>query len=203
MRLGLMLGYAAGQIELPLELVQEADRQGVYAVWTAEAYGSDAITPLAYIAGHTERIRLGTAVIQLAGRTNDFRKVHRGDADAVALKYLLRVPHGIERTGPGANRAEAVEILSRPNYVGADAAVIAASMTGQFTFDQHDADVGVAGDVSAAKPTPLRPSITTIKAATRSRLLHAAFARLMFISFLLSPVARGRPRPRDIFPPIL
>ena len=35
MRLGLMLGDAAGQIELPVELVQEADRLGVYAVWTA------------------------------------------------------------------------------------------------------------------------------------------------------------------------
>lgn len=69
MRLGLMLGYAGRRIELPLELVQEADRLGVYAVWTAEAYGSDAITPLAWLGAQTERIKLGTAIMQMPGRT--------------------------------------------------------------------------------------------------------------------------------------
>ncbi len=69
MRLGIMLGYASGQIQLPVELVQEADRLGVYAVWAAEAYGSDAITPLAWLGPQTERIRLGTAIMQMPGRT--------------------------------------------------------------------------------------------------------------------------------------
>ncbi len=69
MRLGLMLGYAAGKYELPLELVREADRLGVHAVWTAEAYGSDAVTPLAWLGAHTERIKLGTAIMQMPGRT--------------------------------------------------------------------------------------------------------------------------------------
>ena len=39
------------------------------SVWTAEAYGTDAVTPLAYLAAKTERIKLGTAIMQLAGRT--------------------------------------------------------------------------------------------------------------------------------------
>lgn len=69
MRLGIMLGYAAGEIELPVELVQEADRLGVYAVWAAEAYGSDAVTPLAWLGGLTENIKLGTAIMQMPGRT--------------------------------------------------------------------------------------------------------------------------------------
>ncbi|HIP70734.1 MAG TPA: LLM class F420-dependent oxidoreductase [Anaerolineae bacterium] len=69
MRLGLMLGYAGRRIELPLELVQEADRLGVYAVWTAEAYGSDAITPLAWLGAQTQNIKLGTAIMQMPGRT--------------------------------------------------------------------------------------------------------------------------------------
>jgi F420-dependent oxidoreductase-like protein len=64
-----MLGYAAGRIELPVELVQEADRLGVHAVWTAEAYGSDAVSPLAWLGAQTERIRLGTAIMQMPGRT--------------------------------------------------------------------------------------------------------------------------------------
>ncbi len=69
MRLGLMIGYAAGKIELPLELVQEADRLGVYAIWAAEAYGSDAVTPLAWLGALTESIKLGTAIMQMPGRT--------------------------------------------------------------------------------------------------------------------------------------
>jgi len=69
MRLGIMLGYASGKIQLPVELVQEADRLGLYAVWTAEAYGSDAVAPLAWLGSQTERIRLGTAIMQMPGRT--------------------------------------------------------------------------------------------------------------------------------------
>jgi F420-dependent oxidoreductase-like protein len=64
-----MLGYAGRRIELPLELVQEADRQGVYAVWTAEAYGSDAITPLSWLGALTKQIKLGTAIMQMPART--------------------------------------------------------------------------------------------------------------------------------------
>ncbi|MEM9620582.1 MAG: LLM class F420-dependent oxidoreductase [Pseudomonadota bacterium] len=69
MKLGLMLGYSGAHLRIPLEDVKLAEQLGYDSVWTAEAYGSDAITPLAYIAAHTERIRLGTAVLQLAGRT--------------------------------------------------------------------------------------------------------------------------------------
>jgi F420-dependent oxidoreductase-like protein len=64
-----MLGYAAGQIELPVELVQMADELGVYAAWTAEAYGSDAVTPLAWLGALTKNIMLGTAIMQMPGRT--------------------------------------------------------------------------------------------------------------------------------------
>lgn len=69
MRLGIMLGYAAGKIELPLDLVKEADRLGVHAVWTAEAYGSDVISPLAWIGALTTNLKLGTAIMQMPGRT--------------------------------------------------------------------------------------------------------------------------------------
>ena len=45
MRLGLNTGYSGGTVALPMELIREADRLGYYAVWTAEAYGSDAVSP--------------------------------------------------------------------------------------------------------------------------------------------------------------
>ena len=69
MRLGLNAGYSGSTIDLPMELIQEADRLGYYAVWTAEAYGSDAVTPLAWIGARTERIHLGTAILQMPART--------------------------------------------------------------------------------------------------------------------------------------
>ncbi|MFN2189185.1 MAG: LLM class F420-dependent oxidoreductase, partial [Candidatus Promineifilaceae bacterium] len=67
--LGLMLGYFKGKVDLPVDLVQEADRLGVHVVWTAEAYGSDAVTPLAWLGALTDKIRLGTAIMQIPGRT--------------------------------------------------------------------------------------------------------------------------------------
>ena len=69
MKLGLSIGYSGGEMNLPVEKVQLAERLGYDSVWTAEAYGSDALTPLAYLAAKTDRIKLGTGVIQLAGRT--------------------------------------------------------------------------------------------------------------------------------------
>jgi F420-dependent oxidoreductase-like protein len=69
MRLGIFLGYSAGTVELPVELVKEADRLGVHAVWTAEAYGSDAVSPLAWLGALTNNIKLGTAIMQMPGRS--------------------------------------------------------------------------------------------------------------------------------------
>jgi F420-dependent oxidoreductase-like protein len=69
MRLGLMTGYSGAKITLPLEMIQLADRLGYFAVWTAEAYGSDAVSPLAWIGALTQRIHLGTAIMQMPART--------------------------------------------------------------------------------------------------------------------------------------
>lgn len=69
MRLGIMAGYSGARIEILLETIQEADRAGVYAVWTAEAYGSDAVTPLAWIGAQTKQLKLGTAIMQMPART--------------------------------------------------------------------------------------------------------------------------------------
>lgn len=69
MRLGIMTGYSGAQLKLDMEMIQEADRLGYHAVWTAEAYGSDAVVPLAWIGALTKNIRLGTAIMQIPGRT--------------------------------------------------------------------------------------------------------------------------------------
>jgi alkanesulfonate monooxygenase SsuD/methylene tetrahydromethanopterin reductase-like flavin-dependent oxidoreductase (luciferase family) len=69
MRLGLNIGYSGSKMELPLALVQEADRLGYHSVWTSESYGSDAVTPLTWLGAHTQRIKLGTGILQMPGRT--------------------------------------------------------------------------------------------------------------------------------------
>ncbi len=70
LKVGLQLGYwSANPPENFLELAKEAETLGFDSVWTAEAYGSDALTPLAWIGSQTERIRLGTGVCQLSARS--------------------------------------------------------------------------------------------------------------------------------------
>ncbi len=70
MRLGINLGYwGAGNDSDNLVLAQEADRLGYAVVWAAEAYGSDAATILTWIAAHTERIDVGSAIFQIPART--------------------------------------------------------------------------------------------------------------------------------------
>ena len=67
MRLGLQLGY--DDPVWTLELAYEAERLGFHSVWTSEAWGADAITPLTWIAARTERIGVGTAIMQLPARS--------------------------------------------------------------------------------------------------------------------------------------
>ena len=50
MKLGLSIGYSGARLDVPVALVQRAEALGYDSVWTAEAYGSDAVSPLAYLA---------------------------------------------------------------------------------------------------------------------------------------------------------
>ncbi len=69
MKLGLAIGYSGAQIAIDIDLIKEAERLGFDSVWSAEAWGSDAVTPLAFIAAQTTKIKLGTGIMQLPGRT--------------------------------------------------------------------------------------------------------------------------------------
>jgi len=68
-KLGINLYYSDAKMALPIKQIQRAEELGYDAVWTAEAYGSDALSPLAYIGALTRRIKLGTAICQIAART--------------------------------------------------------------------------------------------------------------------------------------
>lgn len=70
LKLGLQLGYwGAEPPPDPTELVLEAEKIGYDSVWTAEAYGSDVFTPLAWLGSHTSTIKLATSITQISART--------------------------------------------------------------------------------------------------------------------------------------
>ena len=68
MRLGLNFGYWGSVPVNNVALAQEADRLGFHSLWTAEAYGSDAVSPLVWLAAQTKQINVGTAIMQMTAR---------------------------------------------------------------------------------------------------------------------------------------
>ncbi len=84
MKLGLSIGYSKAHMDLPVKLVQRAEELGYDSVWSAEAYGSDAVTPLAFLAAVTKRIKLGTGIMQLGARTPANAAMCAGTVDALA-----------------------------------------------------------------------------------------------------------------------
>ena len=98
MKLGLELGYSGARFSLPLDKILLAERLGFDSLWTAEAYGSDAITPLAYIAALTKHIRLATGIAQLAARTPANMAMTAQTLDALAGEGRMIVGLGV--SGP-------------------------------------------------------------------------------------------------------
>ena len=97
MRLGLNLGYSGSTFTLNLPLILEAERLGFHSVWAAEAYGSDAVTPLAFVAARTERIYLGSAIMQMPARTPAMTAMTATTLDQLSGgRFLL----GIGASGP-------------------------------------------------------------------------------------------------------
>lgn len=102
LRLGYNTGYwGSGPPAGALDSIQEAERLGYSSVWTAEAYGSDAITPLAWWGAHTSTIQLGTGIVQMSARTPA--------ATAMAAMTLDHLSQGRMILGLGASGPQVVE----------------------------------------------------------------------------------------------
>ena len=69
MRLGLFQGYSGKNYSIDMDAVLEAEKLGFDSVWSSEAYGSDAVTPAAWILARTTKIKVGTGIIQMPART--------------------------------------------------------------------------------------------------------------------------------------
>jgi F420-dependent oxidoreductase-like protein len=99
MRLGLNVGYWGLGLtsEQQLDLVKEAEAAGFDSVWAAEAYGSDTATVLAWIAGQTERIRIGSAIFQIPARTPAMTAMTAATLDQLSNGRMIL---GIGSSGP-------------------------------------------------------------------------------------------------------
>ena len=69
MKLGMLVGYSGSRMNLPMDAIKHAESCGYDSVWTAEAYGSDAVTPATWILANTTKIRVGTAIMQMPARS--------------------------------------------------------------------------------------------------------------------------------------
>jgi F420-dependent oxidoreductase-like protein len=97
MRLGLLAGQFGPQLQIPFELIEEAERLGFHSVWTAEAYGNDAIVPLSFIAARTSKIKLGTAIMQMPARSPAMTAMTAMTLDALSGgRFIL----GLGPSGP-------------------------------------------------------------------------------------------------------
>jgi F420-dependent oxidoreductase-like protein len=99
MRLGLHVGYWGLGLtsEQQLEIVKEAEAAGFDSVWAAEAYGSDTATILAWLASHTERIKIGSAIFQMPARTPAMTAMTAATLDQLSNGRMLL---GIGSSGP-------------------------------------------------------------------------------------------------------
>src|SRR3977135_3421096 len=99
MKLGVHIGYwglgltGADQ----LEIVQTAEALGYESVWTAEAYGSDAATILGWVAGQTSKIKIGSAIFQMPGRSAAMTAMTAATLDQLSDGRMLL---GIGSSGP-------------------------------------------------------------------------------------------------------
>jgi F420-dependent oxidoreductase-like protein len=99
MKLGVHIGYWGLGLtrQDQLEIVLEAERLGYDSVWAAEAYGSDAATILGWIAGQTSRIRIGSAILQMPGRSPAMTAMTAATLDQLSDGRMIL---GIGSSGP-------------------------------------------------------------------------------------------------------
>ena len=97
MKVGYVMGYSGAHLEFPKAEVDAAEALGFDSIWTAEAYGSDAVTPAAWALAQTKRIKVGTAIMQMPARTPACAAM-----TAMSLQHLSggRFIMGIGPSGP-------------------------------------------------------------------------------------------------------
>jgi len=101
MKLGIIAGYSGRKISIPMDSIHQAESLGYDSIWTSEAYGSDAITPAAWILAQTKKIKVGTAIMQMPARTPTMA--------AMTAMSLAQLSEGRFIVGLGASGPQVVE----------------------------------------------------------------------------------------------
>jgi F420-dependent oxidoreductase-like protein len=157
MKLGLSIGYSGAHLDVPVALVQRAEALGYDSVWTAEAYGSDAVTPLAYLAAVTRRIKLGTGIMQLAARTPANAAMCAATVDALAGGN--RFIAGLGVSGPQIVEGWYGEPWGRPYYRLRDYVAIMRKIfkrEAPVTHDGREISLPYTGEGAAGVGKPLK-----------------------------------------------
>jgi F420-dependent oxidoreductase-like protein len=170
MKLGLNIGYWGLLPVDPLELAKEAERLDFDSVWAAEAYGSDVLTPLAWIAAQTEQIKIGTAIMQIPARAPTATAMAAATLDSLSGgRFLL----GIGASGPQVAEGWYGQEYGKPlqktrEYVEIIRRVLAREAPLEFHGEYFD--IPLHGGTGLGKPLklitrPMRPDIPLYLAA--------------------------------------
>ncbi|MCI0486793.1 MAG: LLM class F420-dependent oxidoreductase [Blastocatellia bacterium] len=170
MRLGLNLGYWGSGSSDNVALAQEAESLGYHSVWTAEAYGSDSVTALTWIAAKTERINVGTAIMQMPARTPAMTAMTAATLDLLTGGRVLL---GIGASGPQVVEGWHGILYGKPlararEYVSIVRTILARERPLEHHGEYYD--IPVQGGTGLGKPLkliihPLRPHIPIYLAA--------------------------------------
>jgi len=165
MKLGLQLGYWGAQPPQGVgELVAAAEDAGFDAIFTAEAWGSDAFTPLAWWGRETSRVRLGTSIVQMSGRTPTSIAMH-----ALTLDHLSggRMILGMGVSGPQVVEGWYGQPFGRPLARTREVVAIVRQVLareGAVTNDGPHYPLPFRGEGSVGLGKPLKPIVHPLRA---------------------------------------
>jgi F420-dependent oxidoreductase-like protein len=181
MRLGFYMGYAqpgTNPLEL-LELARDAERLGYDSAWAAEAWGVDAVTPLAWLGAQTERLKLGTAIMQLPGRSPANAAMTAATLDLLSGGRFLM---GLGTSGPQVVEGWHGQEWGKPLGKTREYVEIVRTVLRRERLEHHGVhyDIPVQGGTGLGKPLklmarPLRADIPIYLAAIGPKAVEQAF----------------------------
>jgi F420-dependent oxidoreductase-like protein len=183
-RLGFYMGYAPPGTN-PLELIalaREAERLGYHSAWAAEAWGTDAVSVLAWLAATTTRLKVGSAIMQIPGRTPANTAMTAATLDLLSGgRFLL----GLGTSGPQVVEGWHGEPWGRPLAKTREYVEIVRAVLRRETVEHHGSQYEIPyrgdGATGLAKPLklmlrPLRADIPIYLAAISPKAVELAFA---------------------------
>jgi F420-dependent oxidoreductase-like protein len=202
MRLGFYMGYAqpgTNPLEL-IELAREAERLGYDSAWAAEAWGVDAVTPLAWLGALTTTLKLGTAIMQLPGRSPANTAMTAATLDLLSGgRFLL----GLGTSGPQVVEGWHGQEWGKPLAKTREYVTIVRAVLRRERLEHHGEhyEIPVQGGTGLGKPLrlmarPLRATIPIYLAAISPKAVEQSFE----IADGWLPIFWSPERARSVFP---